>query len=167
MIYMTSGENGVFPGIAPTPQQCEDLKVKRQAEAREACRILGVRNVTFLPGKDGSLSAQPQLAEDILCALGASDYRSVFCPWPFDGHPDHVATYQLFHNALHRYVVELEVYLYEVWSPMPANLVLSIDATFASKLEAFSAHASQAALLRYKEGFEGLARYRSLFCPPV
>jgi LmbE family N-acetylglucosaminyl deacetylase len=167
VLYMTSGENGFFPGVIPTPEERQALSAKRQAEAREACRLLGARKVTFLPGADGALHTQPQLADSILTALMADPYRSVFCPWPQDGHPDHATTYALFHKALTAFQRELDVFLYEVWTPMPANLFIGIDQTIESKMQAFNAHQSQATLLNYASGFEGLARYRGLFCPPA
>jgi LmbE family N-acetylglucosaminyl deacetylase len=167
VLYMTSGEKGLYPGVAPSPEQRHALAERRQVEARQACKILGARKVAFLPGADGSVHTQPQLAEPILAALMADTYRSVFCPWPRDGHTDHAATYTLLHAALTRFSKELDVFLYEVWTPMPANMYIAIDRTIAPKLEAFRAHQSQAQLLNYTRAFEGLARYRSLFCPPA
>jgi LmbE family N-acetylglucosaminyl deacetylase len=167
VLYMTSGENGFFPHVKPSAAERQQLASRRQAEAREACRILGVRKVAFLPGSDGMLHLQPELAEPVRAALIAHQYRSVFCPWPFDGHSDHAATYSILHTALTLFRGEVEVWLYEVWSPMPANRFICIDATMDTKMEAFKAHASQASQLNYADAFSGLARYRSLFCPPA
>ena len=167
ILYMTSGERGFFPTVQPSPAQMAELAVKRQAEAREACRILGVEKVAFLPGRDGMVQTQPELTEPIFAAFVAHRYRSVFCPWPFDGHSDHSATYSVLHNVLVRYGQEVEVWLYEVWTPMPANRFICIDSTIDVKMEAFNAHVSQSTLLNYRDAFTGLARYRSLFCPPA
>jgi hypothetical protein len=70
------------------------------------------------------------------------------------------------HEALKRYPRDIDIWLYEVWSPLKQNICISIDATVDAKFEAFRAHESQAAILNYAEAFQGLARYRSLFCPP-
>jgi N-acetylglucosamine malate deacetylase 1 len=167
ILYMTSGERGFFPNVQPTPDQMTEMAARRQVEARGACRILGVEKVAFLPGPDGMVQAHPELAEPVLAAFKAHHYRSVFCPWPFDGHPDHAATYWIMHSALARYAQEMEVWLYEVWTPLAANRFICIDSTIDAKMEAFKAHASQSSLLNYAEAFRGLARYRSLFCPPA
>ena len=46
-------------------------------------------------------------------------------------------------------------------------MFICIDTTVEAKMQAFKAHQSQASLLNYADGFLGLARYRSLFCPPA
>jgi LmbE family N-acetylglucosaminyl deacetylase len=167
VLYMTSGENGFFPHVRPSESARQEMLARRQVEAREACRVLGVRKVAFLDGHDGRLSEQPELAAPIRAALAAHHYRSVFCPWPNDGHPDHAATYSLFHRALTGHSGEIDVWLYEVWTPVAANMFICIDTTVEAKMQAFKAHESQASLLNYADAFLGLARYRSLFCPPA
>jgi LmbE family N-acetylglucosaminyl deacetylase len=167
VLYMTSGENGFFPHVVPCEAERQELLSRRQAEAREACRVLGVRKVAFLEGRDGRLNQQPELASRIHAALEAHKYRSVFCPWPHDGHPDHAATYAMLHRALTAYSGEVDVWLYEVWTPVAANMFICIDSTVEAKMQAFKAHESQASLLNYADAFLGLARYRSLFCPPA
>jgi LmbE family N-acetylglucosaminyl deacetylase len=167
VLYMTSGDKGFFPNVESSTREREQLATIRQAEAREACRILGVQKVAFLPGQDGMLHMQQELADPILAALKAHKYRSIFCPWPLDRHSDHAATCSMLIKALERYSEEVEIWLYEVWTPMPANRFICIDASVEAKFEAFGAHKSQAALLNYADAFRGLARYRSLFCPPA
>ncbi len=132
-----------------------------------ACKVLGVRNATFLPGRDGMLQTQPHLSDAILQSLGKVEYRSVFCPWPYDAHADHVATYAMLHDALRRHPKNIDIWLYEVWSPLKHNICIAIDSTIEAKMQAFAAHESQAAILNYAAAFHGLARYRSLFCPPA
>ena len=167
VLYMTSGENGFYPHVKPTEAARRELMTRRRAEAREACRILGIRKVAFLDGRDGRLSEQPELASPIRAALTAHHYRSVFCPWPHDGHPDHAATYCMLQRALTGLSVAVDVWLYEVWTPVAANMFISIDTTVDAKIQAFKAHESQASLLNYADAYLGLARYRSLFCPPA
>ncbi|HWE02848.1 MAG TPA: PIG-L deacetylase family protein [Tepidisphaeraceae bacterium] len=167
VIYSTSGENGFFPGDIPTPEACRRMAARRESEARQACSLLGVREVSFLHGRDRNLGSQPELYEPILDALSRKDYRSVFCPWPYDSHADHTATYGLLHEALRRCAKKLDVWLYEVWSPLRFNICLAIDSTIDAKMQALRAHESQIALLNYADAFHGLARYRSLFCPPA
>lgn len=165
VVYLTRGELGVEPGGRPPPQLQEQLARQRSAEAEAACRILGVRNVRFLQGRDGHLQQEPGLWRDVWEALAADEYRSVFCPWQYDGHSDHVAAFGLLLAALRHQPRQLDVWLYEVWAPLNSNMVLSIDSTIRSKLEAIRAHKSQMATMNYARAFRALAQYRSLFCP--
>jgi hypothetical protein len=56
-------------------------------------------------------------------------------------------------------------WLYEIWKPLPANTFVPIDRTMQAKRQAIEQYQSQLAQLNYREGFVGLAAYRSLFCP--
>ena len=87
--------------------------------------------------------------------------------WPYDAHTDHAATYAMLHEALRHYHRDIDVWLYEIWSPLKHNICIAIDTAMDVKMAAFRAHESQAAMLNYAEAFHGLARYRSLFCPPA
>lgn len=167
VLYMTRGENGSFPGTHLTKSGQQAMAARRTEEAQRACGILGVRAVSFLNGRDGLLKSQPELAGTVLDRLVASDYRSVFCPWPYDNHSDHAATYGILHETLRQYPKDIDIWLYEVWLPLVHNICISIDKTIDVKVEAFLAHESQASTLNYAEAFRGLAQYRSLFCPPA
>lgn len=167
VLYMTRGEMGLEPGASASRPKCEELAQRRVEEARRACQVLGVRNIAFLNGRDAHLHAQRELAADVVTALRAQDYSSVFCPWPGDDHPDHAATYCILHQALQACGKELIVWLYEVWAPLPPNMAIAIDATMEAKLEAIRAHESQVASIDYARAFVALAQYRSLRCPPA
>lgn len=166
VVYMTRGEQGGYPGASLDPAASASLAGRRVAEAREACRMLGVSSASFLPGRDGHVASQPELSGEIARALKAFPYRSVFCPWPHDRHVDHMATYRWLHEALREHTAEIDLWLYEVWSPLTPNIFISIDTTIDAKMQAFMAHRSQAELLGYGPAFRGLAEYRGLFCPP-
>jgi len=167
VIYSTSGENGFASGVNPTADARRQLQARREAEARTACALLGVRDVVFLHGRDRELHAQPELYKPVLDAISQNDYRSVFCPWPHDSHTDHVATYGFLYEALRRCTKRIDIWLYEVWTPLSFNMCMSIDSTIDVKMQAIRAHESQIALHGYDEAFHGLSRYRSLFCPPA
>ncbi|QOV89231.1 PIG-L deacetylase family protein [Humisphaera borealis] len=167
VLFMTRGENGFAPGRIPTAADRVDLAARRESEARAACERLGVRRVAFLNGVDGSLGATPSLSSSILAALVEGNYRSVFCPWPYDRHGDHQVTYRMLHQALAGLKREIDVWLYEIWTPMEPNYYVAIDGVLEAKMDAFAVHESQAAVLPYTEAFRGLARYRGLSCPPA
>lgn len=62
-VLATSGEAGIA-GLAP--ERCGPL---REAEEREAARIVGVESVEFLGHRDGRLVAGPDLRRDIAAAI--------------------------------------------------------------------------------------------------
>jgi LmbE family N-acetylglucosaminyl deacetylase len=90
----------------------------------------------------------------------------VFCPWPQENHCDHLSTFRLLQQALRRYLRPLHIWLYEVWTPLTRpSICVPIDATMDAKVAAILAHQSQLRCLDYRQAFEGLAAFRSLFCP--
>jgi N-acetylglucosamine malate deacetylase 1 len=167
VLFMTRGENGFAPNVIPTDDDRRSLATRREAEARLACDRLGVRRVAFLNGMDGSLGDFPNFSGPILAAINEGNYRSVFCPWPYDRHGDHRVTYRLFHRAIAGLKRTIDVWLYEIWSPLEPNFYVRIDAQFEAKMHAFAAHESQSAILPYAAAFSGLAHYRALSCPPA
>jgi LmbE family N-acetylglucosaminyl deacetylase len=112
------------------------------------------------------LSEQSHIANDILQLLQQRAYRRIFCPWRYDSHSDHTATFLLTQLALQRYGGEVQIWLYEIWKPLESNMLVPIDNTVGSKREAMLQYRSQLPQLNYHDGFLGLSAYRSLFCPP-
>jgi LmbE family N-acetylglucosaminyl deacetylase len=165
VLYLTRGEMGVETPETATAESQRELALVREQEARAACAILGVREVRFLEGRDSQLASQPGLVEPLCQALMAGRYDRVFCPWPEDGHVDHQATFAHFRQALRRYREPLQVWLYEVWTPLRHTICVPIDTTMEAKVAAMRAHRSQLACLNYLTAFQGLAAYRGLFCP--
>jgi N-acetylglucosamine malate deacetylase 1 len=163
--FMTRGEQGVEGGGAADAAASQAMAEVRTREARAACEVLGVRNVIFLNGSDTRLADQPELAGSIALLLQNDGYQRVFCPWPQDGHEDHRATFELLRNAVGNNAATTGFWLYEIWKPLPANTFVPIDRTMQAKREAIEQYQSQLAQLNYREGFVGLAAYRSLFCP--
>jgi N-acetylglucosamine malate deacetylase 1 len=162
--FLTRGEQGAEGGLTSSAASRELAEVRTQ-EAKAACEVLGVRNVLFLNGNDTQLSNQPQLAAVIAQLLQNEGYQRVFCPWKHDSHDDHQATFELLKEAIGANHVTTSFWLYEVWKPLPANTFVPIDRTMDSKRRAIDQYQSQLSQLNYREGFVGLAAYRSLFCP--
>lgn len=104
LICATRGEAGEIhdPALATR----ETLGQVREAELREACRILGVADLAFLDYHDG------QLAEaDEVEAVGRIVYHMrrlrpqvvvTFDPTGVYGHPDHLAVHRLTVSAFHK-----------------------------------------------------------------
>jgi N-acetylglucosamine malate deacetylase 1 len=163
--FMTRGEQGMERGAPHTEEASRQLAEVRTREGRAACEVLGVRNVMFLNGSDTRLGDEPHLVSAIAGLLRAQPYRRVFCPWPQDSHQDHQATFKLLKEAVTQNHIATSFWLYEVWKPLPANTFVPIDRTLEAKRRAIDQYQSQLGQLNYREGFLGLAAYRSLFCP--
>jgi LmbE family N-acetylglucosaminyl deacetylase len=165
VVYLTHGELGAEVPENVGAAGAAQLAEVRTREALAACRILGVAQVDFLNGRDSQLTVEPHLVEALVRRLAATEYQRVFCPWLRERHPDHAATFEIYRQALAQ-GKPLDTWLYEVWTPLPANVFVPIDGTIQDKLAAIQAHESQLACLNYLSAFQGLAAYRSLFCPP-
>lgn len=164
VLYLTTGELGCESPEAADPSAQARLSRVRNEEAREACRLLGVKSVEFLDGIDGRVGDQPHIAEMLVARLKQTSYSRVFCPWPHEKHPDHAAAFRWLRKALTEVQAPIQVWLYEVWTPLRPNTCVPIDTTIESKAEAIRAHRSQLACLDYLSAFRGLAAYRSLSC---
>jgi N-acetylglucosamine malate deacetylase 1 len=167
VVFMTRGELGHEEGQSIDVERRSVLAKQRTNEAVEACKALGVQRISFLGGNDTRLEEQRRLAEDLLLILERNNYRRVFCPWKYDGHTDHKATFCLLQVALKAYPASLQIWLYEVWTPLGFNMLIPIDGTIAHKKKAIDHYCTQSAQRNYREGFLGLSAYRSAFCPPA
>src|SRR5262245_25469748 len=163
--FMTRGEQGTEEGASSSAEASRQLAEVRTREAKAACEVLGVRNVFFLEGSDTCLKDEPHLATSIAQLLRGKRYQRVFCPWHLDAHEDHKATFSLLRQAIADNNLTTKIWLYEVWKPLPANTYVPIDGTMDAKRRAIDQYQSQLSQLNYREGFVGLAAYRSLFCP--
>jgi LmbE family N-acetylglucosaminyl deacetylase len=167
VVFLTRGELGLEPGTEAAQAACDGLAERRTQEALAACQLLGIANATFLDGPDGRLHTQPELSANLANLLESHDYRSVFAPWPRDGHSDHATTFELLRAALMHSGKELDVWLYEVWTPLEPNMIIPIDSTIEAKREAIRAYQSQLETMDYLTAFQALAQYRSLLCAPA
>ena len=163
--FLTCGEMGVEGGLPPA-NASREMAETRKREAQAACSVLGVREVIYLNGHDTQLSVEPQHVQSIVQLLSLRSYQRVFCPWPHDSHADHGATFRLLRDAVKHNSLATSFWLYEIWKPLPANTFVPIDLTIDSKRRAIDQYESQLSQLNYRDGFMGLAAYRSLFCPP-
>lgn len=103
LICATRGEVG--PNLAPDLATRETLPQVRERELREAARILGIREVTFLGYRDGSLAAADpaEAVGRLVRAVRRVRPQAVltFGPDGVYGHPDHVAVSGLATAAFH------------------------------------------------------------------
>ena len=163
-LIVTRGDAG---GFDDTPRQ--QIPAIREAEQRAAAAALGVTAVEFLDGyADGSLTSTLSLRRDIAAAIRRRRPDRVLTNSPLrrwdriagPSHPDHLAvgeatTCAIYPDARNPFAFpELQTHhglapwvVREVWysgGPAPDHVVDVTD-TYAAKLAALRAHASQTA----------------------
>lgn len=88
IVHLTRGEAGTRGTAA-----------QREAEAREAGRILGVEEVVFLDCGDGDLRTSTAEVDSLIAEIRRLRPRVVLSPPPHDRHPDHGRAHRLVHDA--------------------------------------------------------------------
>lgn len=154
--FMTLGGKGC-PG-----RDEEETEYIRQGEAQRAASRLGTLEPRFLPFKDGEVANYTE--RDVTKMAHQIDIESpdaIFIPWINDVHPDHKATSKLVIEAMAKLAAEPQVFMYEVWTPLPEyDLVEDISEWIGTKLLAIREHYSQVDRIRFDEAALSLARWR-------
>jgi LmbE family N-acetylglucosaminyl deacetylase len=127
VVYVTDGAKSPVPAFPWISPPSADLPSIRRAEARAALQVLGVpaRNGHFLNFPDGELQAHTSdLRQALLSLLEQIRPSSVFIPFRYDRHPDHL--------VLHRVAIEavsslglpvglIEYFVYYRWRLLPGG----------------------------------------------
>jgi LmbE family N-acetylglucosaminyl deacetylase len=166
-VYLTDGSKGYLgarPPGSPLDAAERRLVQRRKAEARCAGKVLGLAELIFLDLPDGALVADAAAVERLSDVLATTDPELVYLPLFTDLHPDHRAANELFLAAAARVRLRRSTrcWAYEVWRPVPANVLVDISATIERKREAMRAFESQNGAFDYPRAIEGLNAYRSL-----
>jgi LmbE family N-acetylglucosaminyl deacetylase len=157
VVVATQGEASVDEpgaGIADTAQ-------RRRRAATEACAALSTRPPEFLDLPDGGLlDAVEDLATRIATVVASTRPEVIFTPWPLDDHADH----QAMANALALVTLDedVEIWCYEVWTPLPANRIVDVTSTWGTKVDALDCHRCNRTSFDL-EGHLALSRWRSIF----
>jgi LmbE family N-acetylglucosaminyl deacetylase len=156
VVFLTSGERG---GHGESPSQTAAI---REAEARDAGAILGVRQMEFWNAPDGQLGATDALVKRLVSLVKDWQPELLFTTHPGESHVDHRAAAELTQYALRRSGAPRPVVrLFEIWTPLQQiNHVEDISAYMETKLRAIRAYKSQCAAMRFDEAARGLNRYR-------
>jgi LmbE family N-acetylglucosaminyl deacetylase len=129
----------------------------RMVEAREALRIMGVDEWSAIGEANPSDDmVRARLREE----LRGFDPDAVLVPSPIENHAQHVQAFECYHSVLNK-DRDRATLLYEVWTPIPVNLLVDITAQIEAKGRAIAAHESQVALIDYVAASKGLATYRA------
>ena len=134
------------------------VAARRRSEAIEACSLLGADAPAFLGFPDRGLRGViDELAAALAPVVSAFAPHVVMLPWFADGNEDHRAL----NVALSRAGLgpQVEVWGYEIWSPLIANHLVDISDVLERKELALKAHASD--VLMDLGAIVGLNRYRA------
>lgn len=157
VVFLTSGELGLkqFPR--------EKAWKIREAEARAACKVLGVNEPRFLRLPDWTLGDDIAAAgQKVAPFLREIAPKVIYMPHPDEWHPDHKASLPAVRVALQSFRLEKPTLRgYEVWTPIAEyQHVENITKTMPRKLRALRQHASQLQEWDYARAVKGLNEYR-------
>lgn len=133
---------------------------RREKEARTATQILGIDDLAFLRLGDGNLVAAEKETAAIKKIINKYKPNVIYAPYFLDTHSDHQATAKILAQALAGNP-SIEIWLYEVWTPLLANRIIKIDDVFEQKKLAIQAYKSQIRERRYPAAISGLNAYRA------
>lgn len=161
-VYLTSGEAGI---VGKTHEQARTI---RQAEARKACEVLGVRAV-FLTQTDGNAEVNKERYAEMKALIEAEQPDLVITHWPIDSHRDHRVCSILVYDAWRMTGRGFDLYYSEVMTGMQTQnftptLWVDITAYRDKKIQAYLCHESQELEGAVKEYHDTMERMRGMEC---
>ncbi len=161
VVFLTDGSKGNF-----TREYSDSGYVDlRRREATEACRILGIDDLTFWDQPDRGLAVGPETISALCSLLNEYKPELIYAPSPQEFHPDHRAAAELLWKALEHSPIESRVAFYESNRPIHVSHLVDISEVLPAKTLACDAYASQLRHHPYTELATALSRYRSLTLP--
>jgi LmbE family N-acetylglucosaminyl deacetylase/glycosyltransferase involved in cell wall biosynthesis len=161
LVVLTDGALGGGAGNG------KELVRIREEEAREAARLLHVRDIQFWRQKDRELRVTPELVCRIADLVRQVRPASVFFPSPMELHPDHRAAAELAWQGLESCPeFRGNAYSYEISGQSLANRLVDITAVVDEKAAVMRVYRSQLAENDYVEVALALNRARSYTLPP-
>ena len=133
VVYVTDGTSG--PDAAA-----------RRREAESAARRLGF-DAVFLGEPAGAIDISGRAVESFAGAVMKSAPQALFTPFLLDDNDDHRRVSQLLLAAYRRGLLPgaLEMWAYQVYAPMPGNVVVDITDVAGRKADAIRLYGSQVA----------------------
>ena len=161
-VYLTSGEAGI-PG--KTHQEARTI---RQAEARKACEMLGVKTI-FLTQTDGNAEVNKERYAEMKALIEAEQPDMVITHWPIDSHRDHRVCSILVYDAWRMTGRNFDLYYSEVMTGMQTQnftptLWVDITDYRDKKIQAYLCHESQELEGAVKEYHDTMERMRGMEC---
>ena len=140
-VYLTSGEAGI------RGKSHEESRTIRQAEARQACDVMGVRPI-FMTQIDGNAEVNKERYAEMLALIEAEKPDMVITHWPIDSHRDHRVCAVLVYDAWRQSGYSFDLYYGEVMTGLQTQnftptLWVDITDYHNKKVEAYKCHQSQ------------------------
>ncbi len=157
VIFLTSGELGLKKLAR------EEAWKIREAEARRAGKILGLKEFHFLRQPDWTLGEHVTATATMLRPFLQHEVPAlIYLPHPHELHPDHEAAWPIVRTAFKRSGVPTpKLFAYEIWTPLGRfDRTADISAVMPRKLRALRAHRSQLRKFDYVRAMRGLNQYR-------
>ena len=140
-VYLTSGEAGI------KDKSHEEARTIRQAEARRACEVMGVRPI-FMTQIDGNTEANKERYAEMKTLIEREKPDMVITHWPIDSHRDHRVCAILVYDAWRQSGYSFDLYYGEVMTGIQTQnftptLLVDITDYKAQKEKAYMCHESQ------------------------
>ena len=140
-VYLTSGEAGI------KGKNHEEARSIRQAEARHACEVMGVK-AEFLTQIDGNAEVNKERYAEMKALIEREKPDMVITHWPIDSHRDHRVCAVLVYDAWRQSGYSFDLYYGEVMTGIQTQnftptLWVNITDYKAQKEKAYMCHESQ------------------------
>lgn len=140
-VYLTKGESGI------KGKSHDEAAAIRVEEAKNACKVLGVRPV-FLDQIDGYTELNAERYKEMRDFIESENPDMVFTHWPVDLHRDHRVCSNLVLEAWKRMGYKFDLYFFEAMTGGQTQLFhptdyVDITDVAEKKLEACMCHSSQ------------------------
>ncbi len=133
----------------------------RVAESSMACRQIGVEDVRCWDYLDSELQANRKTVSMLIKLIAEIKPEIIFVPSFFDSNNDHTETTKILAKALAKDHFSGDIYSYEIWQPLFANRLVTIDSVIEDKKKAIESHQSQLKDRSYQTAILGLNQYRA------
>lgn len=143
--------------------EMSDLVQVRRMEFNNSIGILGYNEAEYWCERDGELEYSESLRSKLRCAIIENKPNIVVAPWFKDEHPDH-SVIGAFTKEICEYL-HINVLFYEVWGNFKATHLVDITSVIEIKEKSIMAHGTGISFGNYRNGFIGLAAYRSIYLP--
>ncbi len=157
VIFLTDGRLG---GSSES-----DLTTTREAEAQQACHLLGIDKPHFWREPDRGLSTSQHLIDKLSSFIQTFQPAAVFFPSPLEPHPDHRATSVIAWEALRKLNFPAQAISYDISVQSHTNQLIDISETIEQKQQLMSCYASQLSENHYIDRIVGLNKARAWSLP--
>ena len=140
-----------------------DIAQLRAEESKSALALLGVEDIRFLGYPDGAFFATQEASNRFVALLEELQPAWIFLPSPLDFHRDHVNAALAVLDAWLHLGGKNRLFLWELWQPLPATAVVTIDEVFQIKQQAASCYHLPHRYCDYLAISSQLTGYRSLY----